>query len=279
MVHSAGDDDMTEAPEGPQGSERPPSGIRPFDIAALVLASMVIGVAVTGIMTEVGTSAWVVMAAASLAYSGTGELAYASVIASGGTLVPALVASLLVSSRFGLLAMSMMNRWPASRLERVGISHVASEPAVAAALEAGQHSQRAARRAFWQLAFWLAIGWVAGSALGLLLGDVVGDTRRIGLDAVFPASFVGAVVISFRRLDTAAAALGGAVVAVALTPLLPAGAPVLIAALAAAAALLLPPRPLGRHWRPPDSAGRTGAGGPTETGPAETEPAETEPGG
>jgi predicted branched-subunit amino acid permease len=269
MVQPAGDDEVTEAspaPGGPDGSDPPPPGFRPFDLAALVMASMIIGVAVTGIMTEIGTSAWIVMAAAALAYSGTGELAYASVIASGGTLVPAIVASLLVSSRFGLLAMSMMNRWPASRLERVGISHVASEPAVAAALEAGRHSQRAARRAFWQLAFWLAIGWVAGSALGLLLGDVVGDTRRIGLDAVFPASFVGAVVLSFRRLDTAAAALGGAVVAVGLTPVLPAGAPVLLAALAAPAALLLPPRPLGRHWRAPGTGGTTGNGPAPATG-------------
>ena len=170
-------------------------------------------------------------------------------------MVPALAAALLVSSRFGLLAMSMANRWPASRLERVGIAHVASEPAVAAAIEAG--SPRAARRSFWQIAFWLAVGWVVGSGLGLLLGNVVGDTKRLGLDAVFPASFVGAVVLSFRRLDTAAAALGGGVAAVVLTPLLPAGAPVLIAALAAPLALLLPPRRAGPQG-PRPGAGRGG---------------------
>jgi predicted branched-subunit amino acid permease len=237
----------------PAGADEPPpvnppvGGFRPTDLAALLVASLAIGIAVSAIMTDVGTAPWVVMAAATFAYSGTGELAYASVISSGGSMVPALAAALLVSSRFGLLAMSMANRWPASRLERVGIAHVASEPAVAAAIEAG--SPRAARRSFWQIALWLAVGWVVGSGLGLLLGNVVGDTKRLGLDAVFPASFVGAVVLSFRRLDTAAAALGGAVAAVALTPRLPAGAPVLIAALAAPLALLLPPRPLGRTAR------------------------------
>lgn len=228
----------------------PVGGFKPTDLAALLVASIAIGIAVSAIMTDVGTAPWVVMAAAALAYSGTGELAYASVISSGGTMAPALAAALLVSSRFGLLAMSMANRWPASPLERVGIAHVASEPAVAAAIDAGATiGPRAARRAFWQIAVWLAVGWVIGSALGLLLGDVMGDTKRIGLDAVFPASFVGAVVLSLRRLDTAAAAIGGGVVAVALTPVLPAGAPVLIAALAAPVALLLPPRPLGRKAR------------------------------
>jgi predicted branched-subunit amino acid permease len=234
----------------PETGREPAGGFTPLDLGAMVVASIAIGVAVSAIMTEVGTSWWVVMAAATFAYSGTGELAYASVVSSGGGLAPALAAALLVSSRFGLLAMSMTNRWPASRLERVGVAHVASEPAVAAALDAAPHGPRAARRAFWQLAFWLAVGWVAGSALGLLLGDIVGDTRRIGLDAVFPASFVGAVVASFRRLDTAAAALGGGVVAVALTPFFPAGGPVLLAALVAPLALALAPRPLGRAgWR------------------------------
>jgi predicted branched-subunit amino acid permease len=212
-----------------------------------MFASIAIGIAVSVIMTDVGTSPWVIMAACTFAYSGTGELAYASVIASGGGIVPAAVASLLVSSRFGLLATSMMNRWPASRLERVGIAHVASEPAVAAALEAGPRGPRAARRAFWQLAIWMAVGWMLGSALGLLLGNVVGDTRRFGLDAVFPASFVGAMVSAFRRQDSAVAVVVGALVALALTPFLPAGGPILVAAAAAPLALLLPARPIRRR--------------------------------
>jgi predicted branched-subunit amino acid permease len=274
MVQAAGADEP--APAGRPPADQPAGGFKPTDLAALLVASLAIGIAVSAIMTDVGTAPWVVMAAATFAYSGTGELAYASVISSGGTMVPALVAALLVSSRFGLLAMSMANRWPASRLERVGIAHVASEPAVAAAIEAGGAGPRAARRAFWQLAFWLALGWVIGSGLGLLLGDVVGDTKRIGLDAVFPASFVGAVVISFRRLDTAAAALGGGVAAVALTPFLPAGAPILVAALAAPLALLLPPRPLGRTAR---AAALASAAVATEVGEGGSGPGEpSEPG-
>src|SRR6478609_9291145 len=200
-------DERSDQDEPPPAGA-PKGGFKPTDLAALLVASIAIGIAVSAIMTDVGTAPWVVMAAAALAYSGTGELAYASVISSGGTMAPALAAALLVSSRFGLLAMSMANRWPASRLERVGIAHVASEPAVAAAIEAGDTiGPRAARRAYWQIATWLAAGWVIGSGLGLLLGDVLGDTKRVGLDAVFPASFVGAVVLSLRRLDTAAAAI------------------------------------------------------------------------
>lgn len=219
------------------------AGLRTVDLAALALASVAIGIAVSAIMSDIGTSAPVVVAASALAYSGTGELAYASVIASGGGLLPATVAALLVSSRFGLLAMSMRNRWPAPWWERIGMAHMASEPAVAAAIEQGQHGERAARRAFWQLAIWMAVGWVGGTVLGLLLGNVVGDTRRIGLDAVFPASFVGVLITGLRRRDGAVAVLGGATAALALTPFLPAGLPILLGSAAAIVALLAPPVP------------------------------------
>lgn len=229
----------------------PPSetqaGLSTVDLAALALASVAIGVAVSPIMVEVGTPGWVVMAACALTYSGTGELAYASVIASGGSLGPALLAALLVSSRFGLLAMSMMGRWPAGVWERVGIAHFASEPSVAAAIEAGARGPGHARRVYWQMCVWLAGGWVAGSALGLVIGNAVGDIRTIGLDAVFPASFVGALVTALRRQDTAVAALAGAAAALVFTPVLPAGVPVLIASLAAPLALLAPARPFGRR--------------------------------
>jgi len=224
----------------------PKAGLSTVDLVALFLAAVAIGIAVSPIMVEVGTPSWVVMAACILVFSGTGELAYASVIASGGSLGPALVASLLVSSRFGLLAMSMTNRWPAGVWERVGVSHFAAEPSVAGAIEAGEHGPDHARRVFWQMAVWMAVGWVAGSAIGLVIGNVVGDIRSVGLDAVFPASFVGAIVGALRRQDTAVAALLGAGAAVALTPVLPAGLPVLIAALAAVAALWAPERPFGR---------------------------------
>lgn len=242
---------MIQPPPEAEGATAPPqpgapAGFSGLDLAALFLAALAIGVAVSPIMVEAGTPGWVVMAACCLAYSGTGELAYASVIVSGGGLGPALVASLLVSSRFGLLAMSMTNRWSAPLWERVGIAHFASEPSVAAAIEAAPRGPAAARRAFWQLSIWMAIGWVVGSALGLVLGNVVGDIRSIGLDAVFPATFVGAIVNAFRRQDTTVAAALGATAALALTPFLPAGLPVLIAALAAPVALMAPSRPLRR---------------------------------
>ncbi len=217
-------------------------GITLIDMSAMFVSALAIGVAVAPLMAEAGTSNLVVMLAASLAWSGTGMVAYASVIMAGGSMVPALVAAMLVSSRFALLAMSLKDRWRAGIWERIGMYHTASEVAVASAIDQGREiGPHAARRVFWQLVVSMVSGWILGSALGLTIGNFIEDTRAFGLDAVFPASFIGAVVNGLTKRDSAVAVIGGAGAALALTPVLPAGLPVLIAAGAAFVAVAVPP--------------------------------------
>ncbi len=217
-------------------------GIGWFDQAAMFASAAMIGVAVASIMTDIGTPGWVIIMASATSWAGTGEVAYASVISTGGGPPAALAAGWLVCSRFSLLCMSMKDRWPASTVERVGAYHYASEVAVAAAIDRGTRIGTAAsRRAFWQLVMPMAAGWFLGSILGVALGNIVGDTRQIGLDAVFPASFIGSVVNGLTRRDSAVAVIGGAGAAIALTPVLPAGGPVLVASGAALLALAVRP--------------------------------------
>lgn len=230
---SSADPDITER-----------GGIGILDMGAMFVSATIIGIAVAPIMLDVGSPWWVVLAAAFFAWSGTGEVAYASVIASGGSTLAAFVASMLVSSRFALLALSLKGRWRASLLERVGMYQYASEVAVANVIDQeARIGPHAARRVFWQLAVPMASGWFIGTALGVVLGNVVGDTRQIGLDVVFPASFIGTVVAGFKRRDSAVAVAGGLTAAIGLSPVLPAGLPILVAALTALVALGVPPPP------------------------------------
>ena len=57
--------------------------------------------------------------------------------------------------------------------------------------------------------------------------------ERSGLDALFPAFFVALLFEEVRGRRKVAAAGGGAAIALGLTPLLPAGLPILAAAAAA----------------------------------------------
>jgi predicted branched-subunit amino acid permease len=81
----------------------------------------------------------------------------------------------------------------------------------------------------------LYVAWVAGTAVGALLGQALGDPATLGLDAAFAALFLGLLVpIAEDRMHVIAALLGAAI-ALALTPFTPAGVPII----AASAACLL----------------------------------------
>src|SRR5262249_57967262 len=105
-------------------------------------------------------------------------------------------------------------------------------------------------------------GWVLGTAVGVLIGPVLGDPKALGLDALFPAFFLALLFEEARGRRRVAAAAGGAGIALVLTPILPAGLPILAASAAAGAPpgqpsgpparwpcppSLFPPRP----WHPP----------------------------
>jgi predicted branched-subunit amino acid permease len=75
---------------------------------------------------------------------------------------------------------------------------------------------------------------VLGTVVGALGANKLGDPKALGLDAVFPAFFLGLLLAEAMASRTArVVAVTGAAVALALTPVLPAGLPILIAAAAA----------------------------------------------
>ena len=77
------------------------------------------------------------------------------------------------------------------------------------------------------------VTWVGGTAVGALGGGVLGDTQALGLDAIFPAFFLALLLPELRDARSRGVALAGALIALALVPLAPAGVPVLAASVAA----------------------------------------------
>jgi predicted branched-subunit amino acid permease len=80
------------------------------------------------------------------------------------------------------------------------------------------------------------VGWVLGTLIGVLIGGALGDPRALGLDALFPAFFIALLFEEARGRRRVAAACGGAAIALALTPFVPPGLPILAAAAAAVVA-------------------------------------------
>jgi predicted branched-subunit amino acid permease len=77
------------------------------------------------------------------------------------------------------------------------------------------------------------VGWNLTTLLGALIGDQLGDVSRYGLDAAAAAAFLGLLWPRLKQLQPTVVAVGAAVVAAVLMPVLPAGVPVLAAALVA----------------------------------------------
>jgi predicted branched-subunit amino acid permease len=85
------------------------------------------------------------------------------------------------------------------------------------------------RAAFWTCGLSLFAVWNVSVLLGVLAGSVVRNTSAFGLDATFPAVVIALALPALADLRTRFSAGTGAVIAVALTPVLPAGLPVLVA--------------------------------------------------
>ncbi len=103
----------------------------------------------------------------------------------------------------------------------------------------GQDEPDDARRAFWLTGTSVFVFWNAGTLGGALAGSGMGDPAQYGLDAMFPAAFLALLAPQLRQAGAPAAALAGALIAVVLLPLTPAGVPVLAASLGVLAALRL----------------------------------------
>jgi predicted branched-subunit amino acid permease len=83
----------------------------------------------------------------------------------------------------------------------------------------------------------LLIAWNAGTVAGVVGGSALGDPADYGLDAMFPALFLALLVGQLDGARARVAALAGGVIALALTPLVPPGLPIVAAAAGAVIAL------------------------------------------
>ena len=215
-----------------EGAGRP----GPTDYLALAFTYFAVGVTVSVAMVERGVSIPTTLGAALVIYSATSELAFLAVRDAGGSAVIGVLSGWLVASRFGLLALSLGTRYRASGWERAAAAVNSFDPNVGLAVQ--QPDRAELRRVFWRVTAALMIGWWVGSLVGVFLGDVIGDGRAWGLDAVFPATLMAIIGALVRRRDGLTAAFVGAGICCLLVPIAPGGLPILASALGAVVAVL-----------------------------------------
>src|SRR3954469_12316605 len=211
-------------------SERRRAGIRrglPFGIAVFAI-SISFGVLARPVM---GPVAPIVMSIT--VFSGAAQFGALAVLIAGGSVGAAIAAGVLLNARYLAMGIALAPSLRGRALSRAGFAM----PLVDA-------SWAAASRGDGTFDPWYLVGvsipqylgWVLGTAVGVLAGSRRGDRQALALAALFPAFFIVLLFEEARGRRRLAAAAGGAVIALVLTPILPAGLPILAAAAAAVVA-------------------------------------------
>ncbi|HWE10478.1 MAG TPA: AzlC family ABC transporter permease [Solirubrobacteraceae bacterium] len=235
MTHTDGAG-IADGGYGGTGESRPDGdGVRagaragiPYGIASLLLG-VSFGVLARPVM---GPAAAIVMSV--IVFAGAAQFAALAVLSAGGGAVAAIVAGILLNLRFVPMGIAIA---PSLRHGALGRA-LRGQALIDASWALANRGEGRFDTGFLvgsTLAQYPA--WVLGTGLGALAGGAIGDPTSLGLDAIFPAFFLGLLAAELRRPGGRAAGALGAVIAVALIPFAPAGVPIIAAALAAALGL------------------------------------------
>jgi predicted branched-subunit amino acid permease len=193
------------------------------------LAAFVLGVSF-GVLAEpiMGPVAPVVMSA--VLFAGASQFGATAVLAAGGDALTAIAAGTMLNARFLPMGVAAATALHGSPLRRAVEGQAVVDASWALAVQGDGRFDR-------ELLIGATIpqypAWVGGTLIGVLGGSAIGDPAALGLDAIFPAFFVGLLAAELSRPRALAVALLGGAIALALTPVLPPGLPVLLASAAA----------------------------------------------
>lgn len=210
------------------------------DALALAAAVAVVGASFGALAAAAGVPVVLTVALSLLVFAGASQFLVVAVVAAGGNVFAAVAAGLLMNARhvpFGLAVGDRVGDGWAARL--IG-AHVLVDESVAFSRSRGTGAR--GRAAYWTSGILLFVFWNVGAVVGRFAGAAIPDPNAFGVDAAFPAALLALLLPALRQADARRVGLAAAVVALAATPFLPAGVPVIVALLGLLAAGSAPAR-------------------------------------
>jgi 4-azaleucine resistance transporter AzlC len=225
------------------GAQRDPhtstfaDGVRaglPFAVAAFLL-SISFGVVAEG----AGLSALAAIVMSAIVFAGSAQFAAVAILAEGGTAGAAVAAAALVNSRFLPMGVALGPSLPGGAASRAAQGQTVVDASWAlAAREDGSFD----RMMLFGSSAVQYLAWTAGTVVGAIWGEQLGDPEALGLDAIYPAFFLALLLVEIKSRRALGVAALGALIALALVPFAPPGVPVLVASLASLVGLHRSPR-------------------------------------
>lgn len=193
----------------------------PFGVVGFLLSAS-FGV----LARQAGFSVAQAIVTAMIVFAGSAQFAALSVITVGGGIPAALTAGSLMNARFLAMGVALAPSLPGGPVKRAVQGQAVVDSSWALASRGDGTFDR-----------WLLFGttvpqyvtWTLGSVVGAIFGDALGDTHRLGLDAIYPVFFLSLLITELRDSSSRWVAVCGGLVALALVPISPPGVPILAA--------------------------------------------------
>ena len=170
-----------------------------------------------------------------LTFSGASQFAVVGVLGSGGTAISGIATASLLGIRNSLYGLRLSPILKLRGWKKVVGAQVTIDESTGVALGQSDLGEDSMRHGFWLTGLGVYLFWNLFTLAGALGAQAMGDPAAWGLDAAVPAAFLGLVwprlLGKFERVLAASAMF----LALALTPFVAAGLPIIATALLAVA--------------------------------------------
>jgi predicted branched-subunit amino acid permease len=209
------------------------------DAVGLGVAVGLYGAAFGAAADAAGLNLWQAMTLSLVMFTGASQFALVGVLGAGGSALAAIGSALLLGTRNTVYGVRLVPLLKPQGLRRLGTAHWVIDETTALSLAAPDRGL--ARLAFLAGGASIYLLWNLTTVAGALGAAALSGPALAALDAVVPAAFLALLWPRLGKGFPEAAvqrrvALGGAVVALALTPIVPAGVQVIAAVVAVALA-------------------------------------------
>ncbi|NQW64448.1 MAG: AzlC family ABC transporter permease [Actinobacteria bacterium] len=168
-----------------------------------------------------------------LLFSGASQFAVVGVMGAGGSALSAITTGSLLGFRNGLYSMRMKPILNVQGIRKIFAAHITIDESTGVAISQEPRGEAAMRYGFWATGIGVFIFWNLFTLLGAFGAQALGNPSAWGLDAAVPAAFLGLVWPRLIDKQSKLIAISAVAMALILTPVAPAGVPIIATVLLA----------------------------------------------
>ena len=170
-----------------------------------------------------------------LTFTGASQFAVIGVLGAGGTALTGIATASLLGFRNAIYSMIAKPILKVHGVKKIIATQITIDESIAVSTAEEVRGPEAMKHGFWLTGIGVFVFWNLFTLAGALGAQAIGDPAAWGLDAAVPAAFLGLVWPRLKSRDDYVLAISAAVLALALTPFIAAGLPIIATALLAVA--------------------------------------------